>query len=191
MKAEVASTASLPTAALAPSAGGKIGAPARAFWRQSAHLVVFAAMATASYLLISHFFLASVQVVGMSMAPTLHDSEHYLLNRWIYYVRGPKRADVVVLRDPVDHSFAVKRIIATAGDTVYLKDGAIYLNGQPMREPYLQPGIPTFPYAQLKEQYFQCGKDQFFVLGDNRMNSADSRTYGLISRRNILGLVIR
>ena len=60
-------------------------------------------MAVASYFIISHYFLQSVKVVGRSMVPTLCDSQHYLLNRWIYYVRSPRQSDIVVLRDPSDN----------------------------------------------------------------------------------------
>ena len=78
--------------------------------------LVVAVLAAASYFVISHFLLQSVKVVGRSMVPTLCDSQHYLLNRWVYYVRAPQRSDVVVLRDPSDNGFSVKRIIATPGD---------------------------------------------------------------------------
>jgi hypothetical protein len=73
--------------------------------------------ALASYLLISHFCLQSVRVVGTSMVPTLRDSQFYLLNRWVLHFRPPQRSEIVVLRDPLDGGFAVKRVIATAGDS--------------------------------------------------------------------------
>ena len=153
--------------------------------------VVVAALAFASYFIISHFVFQSVTVVGASMSPTLKDSQHYLLNRWMYLVRAPQHSDIVVIRDPQDDSFAVKRIIGTSGDLVFLRGGNVYLNGRPLHEPYLPPGTPTFPYARVNEQLIKLGKNEFFVLGDNRKNSMDSRTYGVLSRDRILGIIVR
>ena len=144
----------------------------------------------ASYYLISNYFVQSVQVVGSSMTPTLHDSEFYLLNRWIYHVRQPKRTDVVVIRDPSAGCYSVKRIVGVAGDSIYLRNGEVYLNGRKLVEPYLSPRTPTYAYAPRKDQLIVCGKDQYFLLGDNRMNSADSRTYGTVSRHSILGMLV-
>lgn len=159
-------------------------------FHQICQCLAVAALGLASYFFISHFFLQSVTVVGRSMAPTLSDSQRYLLNRWILYVRPPHREDIVVLRDLIDNSFAVKRVIGTPGDQVDLKGGKVFVNGRQLDEAYLPPGTPTFSYSKLNEQLFTCEKDQFFVLGDNRMNSADSRTYGPVPRRNILGLIV-
>ena len=125
------------------------------------------------------------------MVPTLRDSQQYLLNRWVYFVREPRRTDVVVIRDPADNGYSVKRIIGVAGDAIYLKEGDVYINGRKLTEPYLSPQMPTYSYGKSREQLIVCGTDQYFVLGDNRMNSADSRTYGPISRKRILGLIVR
>jgi len=156
-------------------------------FRQGGALLVCALL---SYLLISHFCVQSVRVVGMSMLPTLHDSQFYLLNRWVLHFRPPQASEIVVLRDPLDGGFAVKRVIAIAGDSVYLADGAVYLNGKKLFEPYLPVGTKTFTTSLLKDQLFKCGPGQYFVLGDNRSNSLDSRAYGPVSRRDILGLIV-
>jgi signal peptidase I len=159
--------------------------------QQSLQILSFLALVVASYFAISNFLLQTVKVVGRSMRPTLSDSQHCLLNRWIYRVRAPQRNEVVVLRDPSDHGFSVKRVIAAPGDSVFLKDGAVYLNGCKLTEPYLASGTPTFPNAGLKDQLITCGKDQYYVLGDNRQNSIDSRTYGPVPRRNLLGPIMQ
>jgi signal peptidase I len=169
----------------------RVAKPRRSVLRQAGQLLSVALMAAASYLAISHFVLQSVKVVGRSMVPTLYDSQHYLLNRWIYHVRPPHQSDIVVLRDPVDNGFSVKRVIATPGDSIYLSDGSVYLNGRKLEEPYLAPRTPTFTDSKYKDQLILCGKDQFFLLGDNRLNSVDSRAYGPVPRQNILGPLVR
>jgi signal peptidase I len=147
-------------------------------------------LAIASYLLFNHYVLQTVQVQGQSMMPTLHNSDCYFLNRLVYHLHPPHRGDVVVLKDPSDGGYAVKRVIASAGDSIYFKEGRVYLNGQKLSEPYLLPGTPTYTVSRKQELLIVCGNDQYFVLGDNRNNSYDSRYYGPISRRNILGALI-
>lgn len=163
----------------------------RSVLRQSFQFLSLAVLAGASYFVISQFLLQSVTVVGRSMVPTLYDSQHYLLNRWIYHVRKPQHSDIVVLRDPADNRFSVKRIVAIPGDSIFLKDGSVYLNGRKLDEPYLLPRTPTFTDSKYRDQLILCGKDQYFLLGDNRLNSVDSRAYGPVPRRNILGPLIR
>ncbi len=162
----------------------------RAILRQVFQYLVLAGLAAGCYLFISHFFVQSVRVVGRSMAPTLQDSQRYLLNRWIYRFRQPHHSDIVVLRDPIDNGFSVKRVIATPGDSIYLKDGGVYLNGCRLKEAYLAPGTSTFSEPRHPEQMILCGQDQYFLLGDNRNNSVDSRRYGPVPRGNILGPII-
>jgi signal peptidase I len=153
--------------------------------------VVLSVLALGSYLFISHFVLQSVKVVGESMIPTLHDADYYFLNRVVCYFHAPKREDIVVIKDPSDGVYVVKRIVAMPGESVYFKNGAVYVNGKKISEPYLLPGTATFTNAKSNEELVLCGKDQYFVLGDNRNNSYDSRIYGPVRRQNILGVVIR
>jgi signal peptidase I len=153
--------------------------------------MLVAAVAYGCFQFITHYVLQSVQIVGGSMSPTLHDSERYVLNRWVYHLREPQPKDIVVLRDPEDKCYAVKRIIAQQGDRIYVnKAGQIFVNGELLNEPYLPPGTMTFASAKVREQMWICGTNRYFVLGDNRNNSADSRIYGAVPRKDILGLVL-
>jgi signal peptidase I len=159
--------------------------------KQVSQALVAAGLAIACYYLISHYLVQSVQVVGSSMIPTLHNSEHYLLNRWVYHFRTPQRSDIVVIRDTAAGCYSVKRIIGIPGDSIYLKDGFVFLNGRKLNEPYLLPNMPTFAMGHGKDQFITCGKDKYYILGDNRMNSADSRVYDAVPRKNIIGMLVQ
>ena len=152
---------------------------------------IVAVIALASYVFIRHFLLRSVQIVGVSMAPTLHNTDRYLLNLCVFRVREPQAREIVVIRDPLDQSYSVKRIIACEGDAVCLKGGHVYVNGRELSEPYLSPGVGTFAPIRQEELSWRCGKGEYFLLGDNRDNSADSRVYGTVPRQNILGAIVR
>lgn len=153
--------------------------------------IAVAALAVASYFLISHYVLQSVQVSGLSMWPTLHDSDRYFLNRLTYHFRAPQRGEIVVVRDPSDGSYCVKRIVGLPGESLYFKNGDLFVNGKELDEPYLNPGTKTFTPEAVQQELVACGKDSYYVMGDNRNFSYDSRYYGPISRQNILGLVMR
>jgi signal peptidase I len=147
-------------------------------------------LATGCFLVINRFILQTVQVQGHSMVPTLHDADRCFLNRWIYYLHPPRTGDVVVLKDPSDGGYAVKRIIGTSGDSVHLKGGGVFVNGRRLNEPYLLAGVPTYTGSLVSEELIVCGRNQYFVLGDNRTNSLDSRVYGPVPRQNILGAIL-
>jgi len=160
------------------------------FWRQVGSFALVALLSFGCYAAISRFFLETVRIQGVSMMPTLRENGHYLLNRWAFHDRNPKRLDIVVLRDPSDNDYAVKRVIATAGDSIFFKDGQVFVNGKALDEPYLSPGTATYTNSRTTEQLITCGKGQYFVLGDNRSRSIDSRMYGPVPRENIIGLVV-
>ncbi len=157
--------------------------------QQAGMLFVMAVLSLASYYVISKYFVKSVEVVGVSMVPTLQENNHYLLNLWAFRNSEPIRNDIVVIRDPGDHGLSVKRIIAVPGESVLFKNGKVFVDGRQLDEPYLMANVRTYTYSQAKEQFITCGRDQYFVLGDNRPRSIDSRSYGPVSRHDILGLV--
>jgi len=144
-----------------------------------------------SYFLVTHFIFQYVRVNGSSMSPTLFDNESYFLNRGVYWRHEPRRADIVAARDPEDGCLVVKRIIAMPGESVYLDRGNVYVNGQLLNETYLPRYTLTFACEKNESEFFIVGNDKFFVMGDNRNNSCDSRIYGPVPRQNILGEVIK
>jgi len=160
------------------------------FVRQLVALVFFGLLCVISYFFFSRFVFTPVIIQGRSMTPTLRDGEYYILNRLAYFFRAPARGDLVVIRDPGHDDFAVKRIIAKPGDWLNLKDGKVYLNGRRLVEPYLPKGTFTAT-PDSGEKWIELGKGHYFVMGDNRVWSEDSRTYGRIDRSSILGAIRR
>jgi signal peptidase I len=143
-----------------------------------------------AYFLFSRFVITAVVIQGRSMQPTLQDGERYYLNRWRYLFVAPKHGDVVVLKDPGHRDFAVKRIVAGPNDWVTLRDGNLFLNGKRLVEPYLPEGMRT-TVPDRQEKWILLGPDQYYVLGDNRSNSEDSRFYGMVKRKNIVGVLVK
>lgn len=123
------------------------------------------------------------------MKPTLHSSDTYMLNRIEYLFRKPQWGDIVVIRDPEDGNLSIKRVVAVEGQSVDFSSGKVFVDGLKLPEYYLRPGIRTTSFLPGRDR-FLCGDNQYFVLGDNRPESADSRVYGPVPRQNILGLVV-
>lgn len=122
------------------------------------------------------------------MYPTLQAGDSYLVER-IFTPGNLQRGQIVVCRLRGDRDTIVKRIVGLPYETVQFKDRAVYIHGQPLREPYLPCNVTTL--APRKEPTFRLRKDEYVVLGDNRAVSDDSRTFGIVHRKEIVGVLIR
>lgn len=141
--------------------------------------------------LVVAFVLAQLVMVGVaqafqveqySMEPTLLPHDRVLVNKIIYRIREPNRGDVIVLRYPRDpNRNYIKRIVAVPGDVVEIKNGHLHVSGTPVQEMYLN-GTPSGDFGPET-----VPAESFFVLGDNRNNSEDSRAFGSLSRTHVIG----
>ena len=132
------------------------------------------------------FFLVNAatgrfRIEGASMEPNLHDSEYVLIDKVSYKLHSPERGDVIVFARPGNDRDYIKRIIGLPGDIVQVAHGQVLVNGVALDEPYLnQPMRNDMPALQV-----EAGR--YFVMGDNRNNSSDSRSFGSIALDDIVG----
>lgn len=138
-------------------------------------------------LLIMTFVARAFTVDGPSMLPTLRHGERLLVDKISYRFIEPQRGDIVVFRYPADpRQHFIKRLIAVPGDTVEVRQGVVYVNGVALEETYtLQPALGRFPPRKVPE-------GGYFVMGDNRNNSEDSRDprVGFVPRDHIVGRAV-
>lgn len=131
-----------------------------------------------------HLFLAQATIVfGRSMEPSLFERQRLIIDKITYYFRAPDRNDIVVIKRPEMDELLVKRIIGLPGEKVEIRDGYVFINGNRLPEP--------FPHGQYPQNIpaYTLGPVEYYVLGDNRGNSNDSRAFGPILREDILGRV--
>lgn len=142
----------------------------------------------AAAVIMVYFFGFRVSVIGSSMSPTLESGEKVMVNRFVYKLFDPKQNDLVVFQPNGNEKshYYVKRVIAVPGDTVQIKDGAIYVNGELFAE---KTDVEAIENALLAENEILVGEDEYFVLGDNRNNSEDSRyaSIGNVKKEHITG----
>lgn len=131
------------------------------------------------------FAVQSFRVDGPSMEPGLHTDEFVLVNQVAYLFSAPRRGDVIVFHYPLDTSKDfIKRIIGVPGDTVQTTSSEVIVDGQVIHEPYISQ-----PF-NFVSQTWKLGPNQYFVMGDNRDNSLDSRTWGPLDRSYIVGKAV-
>lgn len=131
-------------------------------------------------------FIITINVVsGPSMEPNFHNNQYVLVDKLSYFTREPRRGEAVILRFPGDPEKTryIKRIIGLPNETIVISDSKVYINGKQIRESYIPEETLTEPDRQLK-----LGKNEYYVMGDNRENSNDSRVFGAIERRFFVGL---
>lgn len=136
------------------------------------------------------FFYQPVKVEGTSMLPSLVDQERIFINKFIYrFGFGTiERGDLVVFWFPGDQSKSyIKRVVGLPGDTIAIEGGVVYVNGQPLNEPYVPE---EFRDRQSRQPPLKLPPDQYFVLGDHRSASNDSRNWGPVHRRYIYGKAV-
>lgn len=150
-------------------------------------LVVFGAIFAIIYL----FIAQPHKVQGSSMIPTFHDGDYILTDKLTYRLSTPKPGDVIVLKDPMDESKDfIKRIVAIPGQNLKVEGNTTYIDGKPLNEDYLPTDTPTRPGAFLHEgESVTVAPGQYFVFGDNRNHSSDSREWGYLKKEGIVGKV--
>ena len=158
-----------------PAAGGGVGRAVREFMETILPAVLIA--------LLIHLFLAqATRVEGYSMEPTLFGHQRLVIEKLSYHFHEPKRDDIVVLRvQNYGRDMLIKRVIGLPGETIEVREGQVFINGAALDEPYLaQMTGGAYPPTIVPEGYV-------FVMGDNRNNSNDSRSFGPISFDDIVG----
>ena len=145
--------------------------------------------AIAIFLFVYLLVLQPHKIKGQSMDPNFANGEYLLTDKITYRLRQPKRGDVIVFEAPgANGEEFIKRIIATPGEKIYLHEGNIFINGLKLIEPYLSESLYTSSGNFLREDSeIVIPENHYFVMGDNREASSDSRTWGLIDKQKITG----
>ncbi|MFZ1720951.1 MAG: signal peptidase I [Microgenomates group bacterium] len=146
------------------------------------------------FLVVYLFLLQPHQVNGQSMVPNFQSGDYLLTDKISYKIGLPERGDVVVFHAPPAAGCPegtgcdfIKRVLALPGETVAVTNNQIIVNGEPLPEPYIPASYETLPGAATKNTIITLGPDEYFVSGDNRPYSSDSRAWGAITSQDIVG----
>lgn len=136
--------------------------------------------------LVIRLAVQNFNIDGMSMEPSLHNQELVIVDKWSYFFHTPGRGDVVVFVAPPNPTQDyIKRIVGLPGDVVTIQDTRVSVNNRQLKESYVDPQRQGNPYAPINNMVIPQGA--YFVLGDNRNGSSDSRDWGCVPQQNIIG----
>ena len=168
------------------ASGAKVRAPRRAWPMLSVWLRdLIISLAISAFIII--FLYQPVKVEGTSMMPSLDDQERIFVNKFVYRLEPIQRGDIVVFRYPRDPSKSyIKRVIGLAGDRIRIEDGLVYVNGQPLAEDYVPPAYGD----QRSIPETVVPPNNYFLLGDHRTMSNDSRDFGPVEAEFIYGKAV-
>ncbi len=162
-------------------------AVAKPWWRETIETILWALVLA---LILRTFVVQAFWIPSGSMVPTLLPGDRVLVAKFWYWFQEPKRGQIMVFKYPVDpQRDFVKRIVGLPGDVIEIRDGIVSVNGAPIAEPYIRNHDlftltegPVFPKVPLT-----VPKGSYFVMGDNRPNSQDSRFWGVVPKQNVRG----
>lgn len=143
---------------------------------------------------VRYYIIQPFYVKGASMEPSFYDHEYLIIDEVSYRLREPQRGEVIVFRYPKNpQEYFIKRVVALPGEKIQMKEGAVYIynadnpQGFKLEEPYLAQDVRTY---NTSEEIISLAPDEFFVLGDNRNSSKDSRSFGPLNRSFVTGRVL-
>jgi signal peptidase I len=167
----------------APEASNVTESDGRAGWYQLAYDILETVLLATVLFLVINALTARVRVEGSSMLPTLQDGNFVLVNRLSYSLGKPERGDIIVFHFELTRQDLIKRVIGLPGDEVRIANGAVFVNGVALVEPYIATA-PSYDGTWV------VPANNFFVLGDNRNDSSDSHSWGTLPAEKVVGKAV-
>lgn len=153
-------------------------------------LIQFVAIVASILMIIRVFIAEPHKVSGSSMVANFHNGDYIITNKLATRMSLPVRGEVIILKNPrnPENEVFIKRVVGLPGETLKISNGKVYINGKLLQEPYLPPDLETNGEGFLRDgDEVNIPADNYFVMGDNRRNSSDSRDFGLLKKELIIG----